>query len=135
MSINKVIISGNLTRDAQLSATPSGTSVMNFGVAVNDRRKNQTTGEWEDKANFIECEMFGPRAKPLSNLMVKGTKVTVEGRLDHQQWRAKDGTSRSRIMVLATEVELMGKPTARQVVEQAYPEARFDAYAEEDLPF
>ena len=52
MSINKVLISGNLTRDAELRSTASGTSILAFGVAVNDRRKNQQTGEWEDYPNL-----------------------------------------------------------------------------------
>ena len=61
MSINRVIISGNLTRDPELRSTASGLPVLGFGVAVNDRRKNQQTGEWEDYPNFIDCTMFGDR--------------------------------------------------------------------------
>ena len=59
MSINRVIISGNLTRDPELRSTAGGLPVLGFGVAVNDRRKNQQTGEWEDYPNFIDCTMFG----------------------------------------------------------------------------
>ena len=57
MSINRVVISGNLTRDPDLRSTASGMPVLGFGVAVNDRRKNQQTGEWEDYPNFIDCTM------------------------------------------------------------------------------
>ena len=66
MSINRVIISGNLTRDPELRRTQSGMAIMSFGVAVNDRRRNQQTGEWEDYANFVDCTMFGNRAESLS---------------------------------------------------------------------
>ena len=59
MSINRVNISGNLTRDPELRATAGGTQVLSFGVAVNDRRRNAQTGEWEDYPNFVDCTMFG----------------------------------------------------------------------------
>ena len=65
MSINRVNISGNLTRDPELRQTTSGTAILRFGVAVNDRRRNQS-GEWEDVPNFVDCVVFGNRAEPLS---------------------------------------------------------------------
>lgn len=65
MSINRVIISGNLTRDPELRSTQSGMDVMSFGVAVNDRRRNPQTNEWEDYPNFVDCTMFGNRARSL----------------------------------------------------------------------
>lgn len=80
MSINRVIISGNLTRDPELRSTAGGMPVLGFGVAVNDRRKNQQTGEWEDYPNFIDCTMFGARAEALSRYLSKGTKVSIEGK-------------------------------------------------------
>ena len=63
MSINRVNITGNLTRDPELCATAGGTQVLSFGVAVNDRRRNAQTGEWEDYPNFVDCTMFGTREK------------------------------------------------------------------------
>ena len=63
MSINRVNITGNLTRDPELRATAGGTQVLSFGVAVNDRRRNAQTGEWEDYPNFVDCTMFGTREK------------------------------------------------------------------------
>ena len=76
MSINRVIITGNLTRDPELRSTGSGMAVLKMGVAVNDRRKNQQTGEWEDAPNFIDVVMFGTRAESVSPLPVQG----LEGR-------------------------------------------------------
>ena len=58
MSINRVNISGNLTRDPELRSTAGGTQILSFGVAVNDRRRNQQTGEWEDVPNFVDCVGF-----------------------------------------------------------------------------
>ena len=75
MSINRVIISGNLTRDPELRSTQSGMDVMSFGVAVNDRRRNPQTNEWEDYPNFVDCTMFGNRARSLHQYLSKGTKV------------------------------------------------------------
>lgn len=59
MSINRVNISGHLTRDPELRMTPKGTQVLSFGIAVNDRRLNRETNQWEDYPNFVECTMFG----------------------------------------------------------------------------
>ena len=106
MSINRVIISGNLTRDAELRSTSGGTAVLSFGIAVNDRRRNPQTGEWEDYPNFIDCTMFGPRAEALSRYLAKGAKVALEGRLRWSQWE-RDGQKRSKIEVIVEEVEFL----------------------------
>ena len=79
MSINRVIISGNLTRDPELRSTASGLPVLGFGVAVNDRRKNQQTGEWEDYPNFIDCTMFGARAESLSRYLSMSSRNKTDG--------------------------------------------------------
>lgn len=106
MSINRVIISGNLTRDPELRSTAGGLPVLGFGVAVNDRRKNQQTGEWEDYPNFIDCTMFGARAESLSRFLSKGTKVSIEGKLRWSQWE-REGQKRSKIEVIVDELEFM----------------------------
>lgn len=106
MSINKVIISGNLTRDPETRQTASGMPVLGFGMAVNDRRKNQQTGEWEDYPNFIDCTMFGARAEAVSRFLRKGSKVAIEGKLRWSQWE-RDGQKRSKIEVIVDEIEFM----------------------------
>ena len=80
MSINRVNITGNLTRDPELRATAGGTQVLSFGVAVNDRRRNAQTGEWEDYPNFVDCTMFGTRAEAVSRFLAKGNKVAIEAK-------------------------------------------------------
>lgn len=108
MSINKVMISGNLTRDAELRSTPSGTAILSLGVAVNDRRRNNATGEWEDYANFIDCNMFGRRAEALAQYLTKGTKVAIEGRLHYSSWDDRNtGQRRSKVDVTIDELEFM----------------------------
>jgi len=106
-NINRVNISGNLTRDPELRGAASGTQVLSFGVAVNDRRKNQQTGEWEDVPNFVDCVMFGNRATALADMLRKGNKVAIEGKLRYSAWEAKDGTKRSKLEVVVDEVEFL----------------------------
>lgn len=105
MSINRVVISGNLTRDPELRTTATGMPVLGFGVAVNDRVKN-SQGEWEDYPNFIDCTMFGKRAESLSRYLHKGSKVAVEGKLRYSSWE-RDGQRRSKIEVWVDELEFM----------------------------
>jgi single-strand DNA-binding protein len=120
MGINQVTISGNLTRDPELRSTQGGMSILALGVAVNDRVKNQQTGEWEDRPNFVDCVVFGKRAEALSRLLSKGSKVAVSGRLRYSAWE-KDGARRSKLEVIAEEVDLM---SARGASEQPMsPEA------------
>lgn len=113
MSINRVVISGNLTRDPELSSTASGMSVLSLGVAVNDRKKNNQTGEWEDVANFIDCTMFGDRAVKIQQYLSKGSKVTIEGKLHYSSWE-KDGQKRSKIEVLVDNIEFMSRNNDQQ---------------------
>ena len=90
MSINRYIATGNLTREPELRRTANGMAVLNIGIAVNDRRKNPQSGEWEDYPNFLTCVMFGTRAESVSGYLHKGSKVAIEGKLRFSQWE-KDG--------------------------------------------
>lgn len=122
MSINSVSISGNVTRDPDSRVTPSGTNVLKFSVAVNERRKSKD-GEWEDYASFIDCVMFGRRAEAISRYVHKGTKVSVQGKLSQDRWKDKStGESRSKIQVMVEEIELMSRreePTQTQATYEA----------------
>ena len=106
MSINRVILTGNLTRDPEIRRTQSGMAIMSLGIAVNDRRKNSQTGEWEDYANFIDCTMFGTRAESVSNFLHKGSKVGIDGKLRYSTWE-RDGQKRSKIEVVVDDLELL----------------------------
>lgn len=107
MSINRVVLSGNLTRDPELRTTASGMPVLSFGIAVNDRRKNSQTGEWEDYANFIDCTMFGTRAENLSRYLSKGQRIMLEGKLRYSTWE-RDGQKRSKIEVIIDDLDFAG---------------------------
>ena len=134
MSINRVNISGNLTRDPELRQTQGGMSILRFGVAVNDRRKNQQTNEWEDYPNFIDCTLFGKRAESLDGYLSKGAKVAIEGKLRWSQWE-HDGQKRSKIEVVVDEIELMSQKQQgyqQQPVAAPYVD---DSVYDEDIPF
>ncbi|MDR1359018.1 MAG: single-stranded DNA-binding protein [Coriobacteriales bacterium] len=105
-NINKVILTGNLTRDSELRALPSGSSVLAFGIAVNDRRKNSSTGDWEDVPNYINCSMFGTRAEGLHKYLLKGTKVGIDGKLRWSSWE-KDGQKHSKVDVTVDNLEFL----------------------------
>lgn len=145
MSINKAVVSGNLTRDPELRNTAAGTPVLRFGVAVNDRVKNQQTQQWEDRPNFIDCVMFGKRAESVSRFVSKGAKVAIEGRLHWSQWQAQDGSKRSKVEVIVDEIELMQQrqqqPQAQtqQTYQQAPQQPAMMEVApsvyDEDIPF
>lgn len=126
MSINTVTISGNLTRDAEVKRTQSGLAIVNFSMAVNDRRKNNQTGEWENYANFVDVTWFGTYAEKCAGALVKGTKVCVQGKLSYSTWE-RDGQKRSKLEVVANEVELPPRQKQQQE-EQAQ-------YYEVDIPF
>lgn len=124
MSINRVVVSGNLTRDPELRATPGGTQVLGFGIAVNDSRRNRQTGEWEDYHNFIDCTMFGNRAEALSRILRKGMKVAIEGKLRYSSWEDKNGGGRrSKVEIIPDEVVLMSQnPNGQQAPQQYAPQ-------------
>ena len=136
MAINQVAISGNLTRDPELRVTAGGMQVLSLGVAVNDRRKNPQTGEWEDVPNFVDCTMFGTRAEAVSRYLSKGTKVAIEGKLRYSSWE-RDGQRRSKLEVIVDEIEFMSRRDGQtaQVAAPAPVQAEpLDVY-DEDIPF
>ena len=126
--------------DAELAEEARGFQVLSFGVAVNDRRRNPQTGEWEDCANFVDCVMFGNRAASVARRLSKGSKVAVEGKLRWSQWEAKDGSRRSKLEVAVDEIELLS-PKAGAAQPDAETAEAFDAMGaapvlyDEDVPF
>ena len=109
MSINRVNITGNLTRDPELRETAGGTQMLAFGVAVNDRRKNPQTGAWEDVPNFVDCIVFGSRAEAVSRFISKGSKVAIEGKLRYSSWENKEGQRRSKLEVIVDEIDFLSR--------------------------
>lgn len=139
MSINTVQISGNLTRSPEIRVTQSGTPVASFGIAVNERWKNQQTGEWEDHPNFIDCVWFGARAQSTCKFLDKGSKVFVEGKLRQSTWE-KDGQKRSKIEVMVNNLDFgftntIKQSRAEQQQMPGMPEPVYPNIYNEDMPF
>ncbi len=152
MSINKAIISGNIGQDPEIRQTQSGTAILSFSVAVNERVKD-ADGNWSDRANWVRCTLFGKRAESIANYLTKGTKVAIEGKLRWSQWEA-DGQKRSKVEVIVDEIEFMSRrdqqggqggyqpqaqPAYQQPVQQqmqGMPAPVVDASVyDEDIPF
>lgn len=104
--MNRVTLVGNLTRDPELRRTQSGTAVLNIGLAVNNRRKNSQTGEWEDDPCYVDCVLFGMRAESLAKYLHKGSKVGIDGKLRYSSWE-KDGGRKSKIDVIVDDLEML----------------------------
>lgn len=132
MSINRVNITGNLTRDSELRTTPSGSSVLNFSIAVNESRRNQN-GEWEDYANFVDCTLFGKRATALHSRLVKGVHVAIDGKLHYSSWEDNQtGKKRSKLDVTIDNIELSpNKQPEQRQSQDTYEEA----YDDNGIPF
>jgi single-strand DNA-binding protein len=107
-SINSVIVIGNLTRDPELKATPSGTSVCSLRIAVNDQVKDQGTGEWVEKANYFTVDVFGRQAETCAQYLARGRQVAVSGRLRWRQWETQDGQKREAVSIAADRVQFIG---------------------------
>lgn len=134
MSINSVSISGNLTRDPERRATQGGTPVLQFGVAVNDRTRNQQTGEWEDRPNFVDCVVFNRAA--LGDILHKGMKVAIHGKLRWSRWETHSGEKRSKLEVVANDIEFMEpKPTSWDDEEQDGWQQPAQPFDDSDIPF
>ena len=107
-NINRVILTGNLTRDPELRSTPSGTSVCSLRLAVNSRRKD-SSGEWTDKPNYFDITVWGAQGENCANYLSKGRPVAIDGRLEWREWEAKDGSGkRQSVEVIADSVQFLG---------------------------
>ena len=107
-NINRVVITGNLTRDPELRSTPNGTSVCSLRVAVNSRRKDQS-GEWVDKPNYFDVTVWGAQGENCAQYLQKGRGVAIDGRLDWREWDATDGSGkRQAIEIIADTVQFLG---------------------------
>jgi single-strand DNA-binding protein len=107
-NINRVIITGNLTADPDLRSLPSGTSICKLRVAVNTRRKDNSTGEWVDKPNYFDVTVWGAQGENCANYLTKGRPVAVDGRLEWREWQDQQGNKRQSIDIIADSVQFLG---------------------------
>ena len=105
---NKVILIGNLTRDPVLKYLPSGTPVVEFGLAMNRRWRDRESGDQRESVTYVDCKTMGRQAEVLNEYMAKGRSLFVEGRLDYRSWDAPDGTKRSKLEVFVENFQFLG---------------------------
>ena len=107
-NINKTVLVGRLTRDAELKALVGGSSVLKFSIAVNGGF-HDAQGQWIDRADFFECEIWGKRAEAIAPYMTKGKAVAVEGRLRQDRWEDQEtGKTRSQVRIRVGNIDFMG---------------------------
>jgi single-strand DNA-binding protein len=128
-NINRVIITGNLTKDPELRSLQSGTAVCKLRVAVNSRRKDQS-GEWVDKPNYFDVTVWGAQGENCATYLSKGRPVAVDGRLDWREWEANDGGKRQSIEIIAESVQFLGSRDGSGAVQGNGIQARSDVPAD-----
>ena len=144
-NINRVVITGNLTRDPELRSTGGGMSICSLRVAVNGRKKDAETGQWVDKPNYFDVTVFGAQGENCAQYLSKGRPVAVEGRLNWREWEGQDGNKRQAVDIIADTVQFLGSrdaPQSNGVVESDVPVDTSDlepaaagAGKDDDIPF
>ena len=107
-NVNVVVITGNLTKDPELRHTGGGTAVCELRVAVNGRRKNGQTQQWEDKPNYFDVTVWGAQGENCANYLSKGRPVAVDGRLEWREWEDQQGNKRQSVDIIADSVQFLG---------------------------
>lgn len=102
-NLNKVMLMGNITRDPELRSTSGGTSVCEFGIAINRRRKGS-----EKETCFVDVTAWGRQAEVIAEHLSKGRPIFIEGRLQLDQWTTQDGSRRSKLKVVLESFEFLG---------------------------
>lgn len=144
-SYNRVILLGNLTRDPERKALPSGTAVTEFTLAMTRSWKDQATGEKREAPCFVDCKVMGRQAEVIAQHKKKGDALLVEGRLDYRTWEGKDGSKRNKLEVFVENFQFVGggrrdqedrrEPPARPnhpTRRDAFPE---ESWTNEEAPF
>jgi single-strand DNA-binding protein len=105
--LNRVILIGRLTRDAELKYTTSGMAVCKFSIAVTRKKKNGD--QWVDEANFFDIVLWGRQGEALNQYLVKGKQIGVDGELRQERWQDRDsGQNRSKVEIVASNIQLLG---------------------------
>src|SRR3989344_4325586 len=138
MNLNKVFIIGNLTRDPELRALPSGASVASFEVATNRVWKDQQ-GQKQEDVQFHNIVVFGRQAEIVQQYLTKGKSVLIEGRIQTRNWDAPDGTKKNKTEIVAERVQFgpRGASSAPQEgfnKKQPISQEGIDSSIKEDLP-
>ena len=113
--MNQTNLIGNITRDAQIGATNSGTPRLRFRIAVNDRLYDKQKGAYVDDPSFVDCAVYGKRAEGLAPYMTRGRRVGISGKLKSSSWSdSETGQLKTRVFVIADNVEFLDKAKSAQ---------------------
>jgi single-strand DNA-binding protein len=129
--VNSVVLIGRLTRDAELKYTAGGTAVSKFSLAVNERRKDGD--QWKDEAGFFDVVLWGQLGQSLGQYLLKGKQIAVTGRLTQERWM-QDGQNRSKIVVTAATVQLLGGTSEGARKQDSAPPAQATRYPTPEQP-
>jgi single-strand DNA-binding protein len=143
--MNSVQLLGRLTRDPELKNLPSGTAVVNIGVACNRRWKDQD-GEKKEETTFVDCECFGKTAELINQYFEKGKEILIQGRLKLDKWQDSNGDNRSKLKVVVEEFHFVGSAASESQSSEssgnkskgkkrATANAGVSNVSEDDIPF
>lgn len=107
-NINRVILTGNLTRDPELRSTGGGLAICSLRVATNTRRKDGQSGEWIDKPNYFDVTIFGRQGENAAQYLSKGRPVAIDGRLEWREWQDQQGNNRQSVEIVADNIQFLG---------------------------
>jgi len=111
-AVNRVVLIGRLTRDPELRALPSGTSVCSLRIACNSAQR-EAGGDFTERPNYFDVTVFGGRGENVANYMRKGGRVAVDGRLDWREWETSDQQKRQAVSIVADTVQFLDPPKDR----------------------
>ena len=103
--INRTVLIGRLTRNADITYTPGGTAIAKMGIAVN-RSVKGADGRWMNEANYFDVQLFGKQVEGLKSYLLKGKQIGVDGYLKQERWE-KDGQKFSRVIINANDIQLL----------------------------
>jgi single-strand DNA-binding protein len=109
---NTVLLTGRLTRDAELKYTAAGVAVCHFSIAVNRNYKDPKSGEWKDDTSYVDINVWREAAERCGKILKKGSPVHIEGRLKSSSFESKDGTKRTKLEVEARRVQILEKASS-----------------------
>jgi len=112
-SINRVVLVGRLTRDPELRALPSGSSVSGMRIACNSSRRDPDSGDYVERPNYFDVSVYGPAAESVSRYMRRGSRVAVDGRLEWREWETAEQQKRQAVSIVAETVQFLDGPGER----------------------
>jgi single-strand DNA-binding protein len=107
-NVNRVVVSGNLTRDPELRQLQGGNSVCKLRIAVNTRKKDKDSNQWSDHPIYFDVTVWGAQGENVAKYLQKGSPLLIDGRLEWREWQAQDGTNRQSVEIIAENTQFIG---------------------------